>query len=224
MEDYAELADEPAAFATYDWHLHHRLTILSGNPIFTLILNGFSELYPPMAERYFQTAAARTSSRAFYAGLLAAALEGDAETAEAITRRVMAASLALVAGKLEKDTDNRAMRRWNGWGDENTHYPFPDSAASYLAERIGPGMPDRADATLEQTLRSVRRRHGCQSTPVCAPRSIERLLHARGQSLPDWVALRSGQDRGLPGWRGLPGRRDAGAGVARLRPAQSVHS
>jgi GntR family negative regulator for fad regulon and positive regulator of fabA len=81
--------------AVYDWRLHCRLTILSGNPIFTLILNGFAELYPPMAERYFQAEAARTSSRAFYAGLLAAALQGDAGTAEAITRQVMAASLAL---------------------------------------------------------------------------------------------------------------------------------
>ena len=95
LEDYTELPDEPAAFATYDWLLHHHLTILSGNPIFTLILNGFSELYPPMAERYFQSSLARSSSRAFYAGLLAAATTGDAETAEAITRRVMAASLAL---------------------------------------------------------------------------------------------------------------------------------
>lgn len=95
LKDYADLADEPVAFATYDWQLHHRLTILSGNPIFTLILNGFADLYPPMAERYFQAATARASSRAFYAGLLAAALERDAETAEAITRRIMIASLAM---------------------------------------------------------------------------------------------------------------------------------
>jgi GntR family negative regulator for fad regulon and positive regulator of fabA len=95
LENYADLPDEAASFASYDWQLHRRLTCLSGNPIFTLILNGFAELYPPMAERYFQARAARASSRAFYAGLLAAAIAEDAETAEAITRRVMAASLAL---------------------------------------------------------------------------------------------------------------------------------
>ena len=104
LEDYAGLADEPWAYATYDWRLHHRLTVLSGNPIFTLILNGFAELYPPMAERYFQATVARTSSRAFYAGLLAAALEEDGETAEAITQRVMAASLALWRASLEGNT------------------------------------------------------------------------------------------------------------------------
>ena len=104
LEDYAGLADEPRVYAIYDWRLHHNLTVLSGNPIFTLILNGFGELYPPMAERYFQTKAARTSSRAFYAGLLAAALEGDGETAEAITRQVMAASLALWRAGVEMNT------------------------------------------------------------------------------------------------------------------------
>jgi len=101
LEDYAGLADEPRAFAPYDWRLHHRLTILSGNPVFTLILNGFGELYLPMAERYFQNGLARTSSRAFYAGLLAAAYVGDADTAEVITRRVMAASLALWSAGVE---------------------------------------------------------------------------------------------------------------------------
>lgn len=95
LGDYAGLADEARDYAIYDWRLHHQLTILSHNPIFTLILNGFADLYPRMAERYFRSVAARASSRAFYAGLLAAALEADATTAEAITRRVMEVSIAL---------------------------------------------------------------------------------------------------------------------------------
>jgi GntR family negative regulator for fad regulon and positive regulator of fabA len=103
LEDYAGLADEPTAFAAYDWRLHHRLTVLSGNPIFTLILNGFAELYLPMAEVYFRTNLARVSSRAFYAGLLAAAQQGDADTAEAISRRVMAASLSLWRAGVEAE-------------------------------------------------------------------------------------------------------------------------
>lgn len=106
LEDYAELADESESFAAYDWRLHHRLTVLSGNPIFTLILNGFTELYLPMAGIYFQTGAARASSRAFYAGLLAAAQQQDAITAEAITRRVMAASLSLWKTALESESTN----------------------------------------------------------------------------------------------------------------------
>jgi alkyldihydroxyacetonephosphate synthase len=83
------------------------------------------------------------------------------------------------------------MRRWNGWGDANTHYPFPDSAASYLTERIGAGSPT-PDATLEETLRSA---PGSRLVdhPGVRTETVERLLHARGQSLPDWIALRSGR-------------------------------
>jgi GntR family negative regulator for fad regulon and positive regulator of fabA len=106
LENYADLSDDTAAFAAFDWQLHHRLTILSGNPIFTLILNGFADLYPPMAERYFQAEATRASSRAFYAGLLAAAIAREAETAEAITRRVMTASLAFWRAGQEGNPSN----------------------------------------------------------------------------------------------------------------------
>lgn len=95
MSDDAAIASAAQSFAEFDWRIHHGLTILSNNPIYTLILNGFRELYVPMGKRYFVSAAARTSSQAFYAGLAAAAQAGDADTAEAITRRVMSASLAL---------------------------------------------------------------------------------------------------------------------------------
>lgn len=95
LQSYSDLADHPAQYAAFDWRLHHRLTRLSGNPIFTLILNGFADLYPVMAERYFQAETARASSRTFYADLLAAANDSDALAAEAITRDVMEASVNL---------------------------------------------------------------------------------------------------------------------------------
>jgi alkyldihydroxyacetonephosphate synthase len=85
----------------------------------------------------------------------------------------------------------KPMRRWNGWGDPNTHYPFPDSAASFLAERIGMGTP-APDASLEQALESVPASR-LPAHPAVRTEALERLMHARGQSLPDWVALRSGQ-------------------------------
>ncbi|MEW5871428.1 MAG: fatty acid metabolism transcriptional regulator FadR [Chloroflexota bacterium] len=95
LQAQGQLPDEPAALAEFDWQLHYQLTLASGNPIFTLILNGFSDLYLPMARLYFQTAQARASSRRFYADLLAAALAQDAQAAEEITRQVMADSLEL---------------------------------------------------------------------------------------------------------------------------------
>ncbi len=91
----ASLDNSPQAFATFDWHLHHTLTIASGNPVYTLILNSFAGFYEEMACLYFAYPQARASSRAFYAAVLEAARRGDAEAAEQITRSVMQESIRL---------------------------------------------------------------------------------------------------------------------------------
>jgi GntR family negative regulator for fad regulon and positive regulator of fabA len=91
----AELDDTPEAFAAFDWRLHHALTVASGNPIYTLILNGFGGFYEQMACRYFARAEARNASQAFYHNLLAAAQRRDADGAEALTRQVMQRSIDL---------------------------------------------------------------------------------------------------------------------------------
>jgi len=95
LEDYQELIDTPEAFATADWKLHQYLTIESGNPIFTLILNGFKELYPRMGSAYFTPPKARARSRKFYGDLREAAQARDPDRAEAITRAVMQDSIEL---------------------------------------------------------------------------------------------------------------------------------
>jgi len=95
LENYQNLVDTPDVFAKADWDVHQYLTIESGNPIFTLILNGFKELYPPMGAVYFTPSKARARSRRFYADLYAAAQARDAARAEAITRVVMRDSIAL---------------------------------------------------------------------------------------------------------------------------------
>ncbi len=89
------LEDTPEAFAAYDWHLHRALALASGNPVFTLILNGFAGFYERMARRYFVSAEARRASRAFYASLRRAALRGDGVAVQRITRRAMRRSLIL---------------------------------------------------------------------------------------------------------------------------------
>lgn len=90
--------DDPAdIYARYDWHLHHRLTVASCNPIYTLILNGFEALYLSMGRIYFTQPEARAASSRFYAGLLDALQRRDAAAAETITREAMAESLALWA-------------------------------------------------------------------------------------------------------------------------------
>ncbi len=95
LEGYQDLADTPDTFAKADWEVHQYLTIESGNPIFTLILNGFKELYPDMGRAYFTPLKARARSRRFYADLRAAAQARDPEQAEAITCEVMRDSIEL---------------------------------------------------------------------------------------------------------------------------------
>jgi GntR family negative regulator for fad regulon and positive regulator of fabA len=95
LEGYQVLMDTPDIFAKADWELHKYLTVESGNPIFTLILNGFKELYPRMGSVYFTPPKARARSRKFYADLLAAAQARDPDRAEAITREVMQDSITL---------------------------------------------------------------------------------------------------------------------------------
>jgi alkyldihydroxyacetonephosphate synthase len=88
------------------------------------------------------------------------------------------------------------MRRWNGWGDDTIVYPLPSSAAAYLEELVGPGIPP-SDVSLEQALARVPAARLPQH-PLITDDQLERLNHARGQSLPDWVALRSGQIGAFP--------------------------
>ncbi len=95
LQSYADLPDTPEAFAQADWELHRRLCVESGNSIFTLILNGFKDLYPAMAKKYFASTKARGRSRKFYADLLRAAQANDPAKAEKIVRQVMRDSVEL---------------------------------------------------------------------------------------------------------------------------------
>lgn len=88
------------------------------------------------------------------------------------------------------------MRRWNGWGDESVDYPLPDAATDYLSQLIGPASTPR-DAFLDQVLHSVPPSRLPQHDLI-SHEPIERLRHARGQSLPDWIALRSGRITTFP--------------------------
>jgi alkyldihydroxyacetonephosphate synthase len=88
------------------------------------------------------------------------------------------------------------MRRWNGWGEESVVYPLPETAAAYLKQLIGHGerLPD---ASLETVVAAMPPARNTPHPLVCDD-SLERLRHARGQSLPDWIALRAGQIDSFP--------------------------
>lgn len=95
LQSLTTLPDTPQAYSQADWELHHRLTIASGNPIFTLILNGFAALYQQMGPLYFARSDHRTHSQTFYRNLTTLAAARDSDAAATLTRQIMAESVAL---------------------------------------------------------------------------------------------------------------------------------
>lgn len=88
------------------------------------------------------------------------------------------------------------MRRWNGWGDENVTFSLPPSAAEYLLERVGPGVPS-PDAPIEIVLARLPASRA-PAHPLLLDDPLERLEHSRGQSFADWSDLRSGRINSFP--------------------------
>lgn len=88
------------------------------------------------------------------------------------------------------------MKRWNGWGDEATGYPLHDSAARYLAAVVGDWAVLR-DASFHEVVETVPESH-LPPHPLIKTDPVERLRHARGQSLPDWIVIRSGRLGAFP--------------------------
>ena len=89
------IADDAAIYTEWDWRLQIELTILSGNPAFTLIYNSFAGLYQVLGVAYFQTTENRALSQQFYRDLRACAQSADAAAAEECVRRTMLASQKL---------------------------------------------------------------------------------------------------------------------------------
>ena len=88
------------------------------------------------------------------------------------------------------------MRRWNGWGDDTISYHVPAQAVEFLAALVGSGQPPR-DVSAGETLGSLPPARPLNHSLVKSE-PVERLRHARGQSFPDWVALRSGRIPAYP--------------------------
>lgn len=100
------------------------------------------------------------------------------------------------------------MRRWNGWGDESFELALPPQGQEFLAERIGNGQP-LVDATLETACARVPKSRLPRAPKAGVSALIDtsaesRVRHARGQSLADWLALRSGDLGVFPDGVALP--------------------
>lgn len=83
-----------------------------------------------------------------------------------------------------------AMRRWNGWGDSATTMELPEQGADFLQNLVGRGQV-LPDASLEDVMAQVPPSH-LPAHQLVSVDAETRVRHARGQSLPDWLAMRSG--------------------------------
>lgn len=101
LEPYLELPDTPEAYSQADQELHHQLTLLSGNPIFILIFNGFRRLSYQAGLQYFANSEARSYSHEYYQGLLEDARQENAESAASRTAKVMQDSISFWQKKWE---------------------------------------------------------------------------------------------------------------------------
>lgn len=89
LNGWDQLSEEPDDYSVFDWNVHHRLSVLSGNPVFPLMLNGFEVLYNLMGKLYFSSDSAYQLSNYFYRSIEKAARVNDANAAEQVCKEVM---------------------------------------------------------------------------------------------------------------------------------------
>ncbi len=83
------------------------------------------------------------------------------------------------------------MKRWNGWGDDSIELVLPPDALQFLAQRIGAAKP-MVDASLAQACEGIPASR-LPAHPLVDTTPEIRMRCTLGQSLPDWLKLRSGQ-------------------------------
>ncbi|MBW8182790.1 FAD-binding oxidoreductase [Shewanella nanhaiensis] len=89
-------------------------------------------------------------------------------------------------GKSQQDN-----RQWNGWGDREKSLALTADGASFITETLGLATPLPV-ATLDEVLAKVPKSRLDESDLYTCDAEV-RVRHARGQSLPDWLAMKSGE-------------------------------
>jgi alkyldihydroxyacetonephosphate synthase len=94
------------------------------------------------------------------------------------------------------------MKRWNGWGDESMSMALPSSVDVFLQQTVGVGNK-LTDISLADAVNCVPRSklEGSlegNSHPLISTDAEQRLRHARGHSLPDYIAMRTGDIKHFP--------------------------
>jgi len=101
-----------------------------------------------------------------------------------------------------------ALRRWNGWGVEDSTAEMRPEARRLLELEVGPPDSDLPpDARLADVVAAPPPPR-LPADPRLSTDGEDRVRHARGQSLPDWIALRSGRLGAVPDAVGHPASDD----------------
>ena len=83
------------------------------------------------------------------------------------------------------------MRYWNSWGHDGTEKPpLTETALAFVRDTLGDSSP-LPEATLEDVCNQVPASR-LPDHPLIEKDAEVRVRHARGQSLPDWIAMKSG--------------------------------
>ncbi len=98
------------------------------------------------------------------------------------------------------------MKRWNGWGRTDYTYHFADSAKAFVEGVVGKGKKFQ-DAKLEAVIKKVPKSRLPENALYSSDPEI-RIRHARGQSLPDWIAMRYGSVDKFPDAVAAPSTKD----------------
>ncbi|MFC1502854.1 FAD-binding oxidoreductase, partial [Pseudomonadota bacterium] len=83
-----------------------------------------------------------------------------------------------------------SQRRWNGWGKAGQEMALTADGAHFLGQTLGDGQP-LASADFEQVMTQVPESR-LPPSGLYSIKCEDRIRHARGQSLPDWLAIKSG--------------------------------
>jgi len=81
LELLEQLEEGPETYANFDWEYNHCLSVATGNPIFTLIINGLQSLYHLLAIHYFAYPDTRRAAKTHWQKQLAAFRQQDKQAA-----------------------------------------------------------------------------------------------------------------------------------------------
>jgi GntR family negative regulator for fad regulon and positive regulator of fabA len=90
----SNLDEDAKAFSDFDWKLQMLLARNSQNPVFSLILNDFAQIFADMALQYFTLNIARQASRTFYTEF-SRAIEKQTDTVEDVVKIAMEQSISI---------------------------------------------------------------------------------------------------------------------------------